>query len=181
MIRPAFFFDRDGVVNLDPDPEPYVVSWDQWKWTPGLFDLLADVKARGFATILVTSQRCVGKGLLLPQDLEILHGRMQEILGDLAFDTIRVHTGLPNDPIPPKPDPGMIVSAMEEHALDLSRSWLIGDADRDIAMANAAGVSHTIRVLGLKPVTVPALHAVRTLMQVQPLLETILGPRPARA
>src|SRR5439155_1547856 len=38
-----------------------------------------------------------------------------------------------------KPKPGMILEAARALALDLSRSWLIGDAPRDIAAGHAAG------------------------------------------
>ena len=176
MSRPGFFFDRDGVVNIDPDPDPYVLSWGQWRWNPGLFELLRDVKARGFVTILVTSQRCVGKGLLRREDLEGIHRTMQADLGELAFDDIRVYTGLPGDPVPPKPEPGMVMAAAADLGLDLSRSWLIGDADRDIAMAHAAGVARTIRVVGLKPEGVAADYRVQNLREVEGLLTDALGP-----
>lgn len=39
-----------------------------------------------------------------------------------------------------KPAPGMIRAAVRELSLDLSRSWLIGDAPRDIESALAAGL-----------------------------------------
>ncbi len=38
-----------------------------------------------------------------------------------------------------KPKPGMILRAAQNLALDLARSWLIGDAPRDIEAGNAAG------------------------------------------
>jgi D-glycero-D-manno-heptose 1,7-bisphosphate phosphatase len=40
-----------------------------------------------------------------------------------------------------KPQPGMILAAAGDLGLDLSRSWLIGDADRDIQAGIAAGLS----------------------------------------
>jgi len=180
MNRPGFFFDRDGVVNIDPDPEPYVLSWDEWRWSPGIFELLREVKARGFLTILVTSQRCVGKGLLRRDELAVIHRTMQAELGELAFDDIRVYTGLPEDPVPPKPEPGMVLAAAQDHGIDLSRSWLIGDADRDISMAHAAGVAKTIRVEGLKAEVVPADYRVRQLSEVHGILADALGPCPPR-
>jgi histidinol phosphatase-like enzyme len=41
----------------------------------------------------------------------------------------------------------MIFRAQHEHGLDLTRSWLVGDHDRDIQMAVNAGVPHTVRIL----------------------------------
>ena len=41
----------------------------------------------------------------------------------------------------------MILKAQAEHGLDLTRSWLVGDHDRDIQMAINAGVPRTVRIL----------------------------------
>ena len=41
-----------------------------------------------------------------------------------------------------KPRPGMILQAERELSLDLSRSWMIGDALSDLQAGRAAGVGH---------------------------------------
>ena len=41
----------------------------------------------------------------------------------------------------------MIFRARDEHGIDLSRSWLVGDHDRDIQMAINAGLPRTVRIL----------------------------------
>ena len=165
MSRPAFFFDRDGVVNRDPAPEPYVLSWDQWSWNPGAKELIAQI-ARHFVPILVTSQKGVGKGLMTRETLDDIHARLQNELGDSRFAEIYAFTGLPDDLNQPKPDPQMILRAAESHGLDLAKSWLIGDADRDIEMAKRAAIGHTIRVRGLKPIGVEAEFTVDRLQDV---------------
>ncbi len=76
------------------------------------------------------------------ETLDRIHERMASLLAaeGTAFDAVYSHTGTGGpDDYPPKPDPGMIFAAAERFALDLRQSWLIGDADRDIAMAVAAG------------------------------------------
>lgn len=154
--RAGFFFDRDGVVNMDPHPEPYVLSWQQWRWQPEIHELLQVVKDRGFATILVTSQRGVGKRLMSQEDLDAIHERMQSELGDLAFDAIHAFTGTPESPFPAKPDPAMVLAGLETLDLDPAQSWLIGDADRDIAMGRKAGLGTLVRFRGLKDIGIEA-------------------------
>jgi histidinol-phosphate phosphatase family protein len=161
--RPAVFFDRDGVVNRSPGDAYYVLSWDQFEFSPGIFDVLKAVKDRGYIAILVTSQKAVGKGLLSQAGLDDIHRQMQGRLRDEAgceFDAIYAFTGTPDCRHRPKPNPEMILTAAKEHGIDLSRSWMIGDADRDIEMANAAGLKGTIRVISEKPVTVEATETV---------------------
>lgn len=149
----AFFLDRDGVVNQDPHPDPYILSWASWRWMPGIFPLLEEIKRQGYLTILVTSQKGVGKGLMSPADLEDIHSRLQEALGGLRFDAIHAYTGLPDCPWEPKPSPQMVRAAAERFHIDLPGSWLVGDADRDIQMGRAAGVGTVVRLAGVSPVT----------------------------
>ena len=94
MPSPAFFFDRDGTVNLSPGPG-YVLQWQDFHFTPGVRDMLAAVKIHGWKSILVTSQQGVGKKLMSMETLHEIHTRMQEALGPAAaFDGIYVCTGL---------------------------------------------------------------------------------------
>jgi D-glycero-D-manno-heptose 1,7-bisphosphate phosphatase len=171
--RPAVFFDRDGVVNRSPGPG-YVLSWDQFVVSDGLADLLRWMKARDWLAVVVTSQKGVGKGLMSQTALDVIHQNLQTTLADeigSGFDAIYAYTGSPNCPHRPKPDPEMILTATNDFGIDLDRSWMIGDADRDIAMAVAAGVSRTIRVRSENPITVPAMFTVSDLMEAQIVLE----------
>lgn len=40
----------------------------------------------------------------------------------------------------------MLLDATRRHAIDLRRSWMIGDRETDIEAARRAGVAHTIRI-----------------------------------
>ncbi|MBL9178075.1 MAG: HAD family hydrolase [Verrucomicrobiaceae bacterium] len=146
--RPAVFFDRDGVVNVSPGAG-YVLRWEGFHFAPGIIEALALCRARGYATILVTSQQGVGKGLMTQTTLDAIHARMQAGLAAhaTAFDGIYACTHLSGTCTCRKPSPEMILRAQTDHSLDLTRSWLIGDHDRDIQMAINAGVPRTIRIL----------------------------------
>lgn len=156
-LRPAVFFDRDGVVNVSPGAG-YVLRWEDFHFAPGIIEALSFCKARGFATIVVTSQQGVGKNLMTQAALDDIHAHMQAELAkhDAAFDAIHACTHLSGTCTCRKPSPAMIFRARDEHDIDLSRSWLVGDHDRDIQMALNAGVPHTIRILSTHPPQVAA-------------------------
>ena len=99
MKRPAVFFDRDGVVNLSPGPG-YVLSWEDFHFSPGIKEALHLCKTRGYALVLATSQQGVGKGLMSQAELDGIHARMQAELAahDAAFDGIYACTCLSKDP-----------------------------------------------------------------------------------
>lgn len=178
-LRPAVFFDRDGVVNRSPGAG-YVLSWNDFHFSPGLIDALRLCKKRGYATILVTSQQGVGKGLMTQADLDHIHAQMQRALTqeNAAFDAIYACTCLSSEPncTCRKPSPEMIHRAATEHHLDLDLSLLVGDYDRDIQMAIHAGIPITIRILADNhPTTVPANHTLIGTDSLATLLATLLS------
>ena len=154
MSRPCVFFDRDGVVNVSPGPG-YVLRPEDFHLQAGITDCLKIAHERGYVTVLVTSQRCVGKGLISEDGLAAIHSKMQAELGG-GFRDIFAFTGLPGTETWEKPSPVMIQLAAEKHDIDLENSWMIGDADRDIEMAHRARIKRTIRVTGEREVTIPA-------------------------
>jgi histidinol-phosphate phosphatase family protein len=176
-MHPAFFFDRDGVVNRSPG-DGYVLRREDFHLNAGIPETLTFLRTSGFKLVLVTSQQGVGKGLMTQTELDRIHAFMQEELGaHAAFDAIYSCTCLADDPACScrKPSPEMILRAAEEQDLDLSRSWLVGDADRDIQMAANAGVPHTIRIRGDKPLKTAASHVLDSISELQFLLRRLLA------
>jgi histidinol-phosphate phosphatase family protein len=175
-MEPAFFFDRDGVINRSPG-EGYVLNWEDFHFSDGLVESLLWLKQRGFKLVVVTSQQGVGKGLMTQADLDHIHDCMQAelIRHGAGFDAIYSCTCLASDPgcTCRKPAAEMILKAAAALDLDLGRSWMIGDHDRDIQMAVNAGVPHTIRVLGEKPARVPAIHTVSSMTELPSLLRSL--------
>ena len=179
MIRGArtcVFFDRDGVVNRSPG-EGYVLSPEDFVLNPGIPEALSLLRDNGILAVVVTSQKCVRKGLITRDDLARIHGKMTSLLSESGnrFDAVYAHTGDGGEgDYPAKPDPGMILAAAERFGIDLRQSWIVGDADRDIQMGSLAGLGGTIRILGSKPVGAPANHTLNSTMDLAPLLKLIL-------
>ena len=175
MPRPAIFFDRDGVINVSPG-DGYVLGWDAFHFNEGIMEATRLCHERGYALVLVTSQQGVGKGLITQAALDDMHARMQAALAaeGAAFDQIEACTHLNGTCTCRKPSPEMIHTAAAALDLDLSRSWLIGDHDRDIQMAINAGVPHTIRVLSHHQPGVAATHTVGSTGDLPALLKVVL-------
>ena len=125
-LRPAVFFDRDGVVNVSPG-EGYVLREEDFHLSPGIIEALAICKQRGFQLILVTSQQGVGKGLMTQATLDAIHAGMQRTLAAAggAFDGIYSCTHLSGTCTCRKPSPEMILRAQKEHQLDLALPSLL--------------------------------------------------------
>lgn len=146
---PCVFFDRDGIVNHPPDDEKrYVLHEDEFHLLPGFTDALRVVLEKGYKAVIVTNQSGVGKGRMSQADLDRIHAKLHALL---AAEGLAVHDVIEctaTDDAHPnrKPNPGMLLEAARKHHLDLSRSWMIGDQEKDVIAGRRAGVAKTVKV-----------------------------------
>ena len=144
--RPAVFLDKDGTLIEDV---PYNVDPDQIRLAPGVGEGLAQLRAAGFRLIVVSNQSGVARGLFSESALGGVEDRISELLAGFGVDLDGFYY-CPHHPegVEPryamtcecrKPAPGLILKAAREHAVDLDRSWFIGDILNDVEAAHRAG------------------------------------------
>jgi len=146
----AVFLDRDGVINdLVPDPEtgtpesPYGV--DDVRLMPDAAEAIKRLHDDGWFLVAASNQPAAAKGIATIEQLQLVHHRIVELLAHegAALDDWRYCFHHPDFTGPcdcRKPAPGMLLDAAEEHNVDLARSWMVGDADRDVEAGRRAGV-----------------------------------------
>ena len=146
-LRPALFFDRDGVVNQSPGPG-YVNHLDDFHLLPGFADCVRAGAAKGLPSLVVTNQRGVARGLTPPEQLDAMHRHLRGALALDGLELLDILVCTADDPAHPdrKPNPGMLLAAAARHGLDLSRSWMIGDRESDVRTGLRAGVAATVLV-----------------------------------
>jgi D-glycero-D-manno-heptose 1,7-bisphosphate phosphatase len=144
----AIFLDRDGVINRKAPVGGYIPKWDDIQFLPEVFASVSALCRVGFKVIVVTNQRGVALGKIRLVDLKDIHARMKArfahhgaVLADIYFcpHDISEHC------LCRKPKPGMLLRAAQDHALDLSTCWLIGDAASDIEAGKSVGC-RTVRI-----------------------------------
>lgn len=154
-MRKAIFFDRDGVINYRPVGD-YVKSPAEFAFCPDLFDFLLHVKNLGYLAIVITNQQGVGKGKMSLEELHSVHKYMQDKLLSaigVCFDDIYYCTSLASTgDIRRKPNPGMLLEAIEKYNIDITQSYMIGDSESDVEAGRRAG----IRTIFLTPSLVGA-------------------------
>lgn len=140
-MRPAVFLDRDGVIN--ENRAAYVRSWADVVIYPQALAALARLKAAGWPVVIVTNQSMVGRGLVSRAAAEGINRQLVAAIANNGGQIDRVYM-CPHAPEANcdcrKPQPGLLLQAAEELALDLKRSIMVGDALSDIGAARAAGV-----------------------------------------
>lgn len=139
---PTVILDRDGVLDRRPPRAEYVRSPDEFHWLPGALDALRILREAGFRVIVVSNQAGINKGAMTAADLDSVTEHMRGE-AQAAGGRIDAVYHCPHDwdegCACRKPRPGMLFAAQREHHLDLSRTWFIGDDDRDRQAADAAG------------------------------------------
>ncbi len=145
-LKPAIFLDRDGTLNEEvdflSDPELLVLI-------PGAAAAVARLNALGVPVVVVTNQSGIGRGKYGWQDFAAVMERMESLLA-LENAWINAVYASPHhqhaqgeyavaDHPERKPNPGMLLRAAEEHGLDLSRSWMVGDKALDLEAGRRAG------------------------------------------
>ena len=141
MLRPAVFLDRDGVLvrPVVRDNLPYApLSLDEFAILPGTAEAVELLRSAGFAAIVITNQPEVQRGTLDPALLAEFHRLLRAAV--FVDDILACcHDDVDDCPCR-KPKPGMILEAARHHGLDLARSFVIGDTERDLGAARAAGL-----------------------------------------
>jgi D-glycero-D-manno-heptose 1,7-bisphosphate phosphatase len=140
MARRAVFLDRDGTLNADR--ADYVKRLEELSWLPGVFEPLRRLNEAGFELIVVTNQAAVAKRLTHEEEIERIHRVMASQLAQNGIQVAGFYY-CPHDDRDDcecrKPRPGLLLRAAEELDIDLSRSWIVGDRERDLAAGWAAG------------------------------------------
>jgi D-glycero-D-manno-heptose 1,7-bisphosphate phosphatase len=137
--RQAVFLDRDGTLIRDAG---YLADPAQVELLPHTIAGLKLLHARGLLLIVVSNQSGVGRGMFAPAALEQVHGRMVELLAEhqVALDRAYYCLHAPWDGCAcRKPLPGLIQQAANEVAIDLTRSFMVGDKASDIVAGRRAG------------------------------------------
>ena len=145
--RPAVFLDRDGTLSAEAD---WVTKAVDLGLLPFAAQAIATLSRAGYAVVLATNQSAVARGLITERELAEIHAHMARELarGGARLDGVYTCPHHPSEGSAPyrrececrKPKPGMLLAAARDLGLDLRRSWVIGDAERDLAAGAAAGV-----------------------------------------
>jgi histidinol-phosphate phosphatase family protein len=146
MSVPAVFLDKDGTLI---DDLPYNVDPARIRLAPGALEGVARLHACGFVLVVVTNQAGVALGMFQEAALRAVERRLQALVGDAGVALAAMYW-CPHHPAGRvgryaiecgcrKPQPGLLRRAARDLAIDLERSWMVGDILDDVEAGRRAG------------------------------------------
>jgi len=147
----ALFLDRDGIINLD---YAYVHKKEDFEFVDGIFDLCRHAKELGFLIFVITNQAGIAREYYTEEDFLKLTDWMCKVFNNEGIEISKVYF-CPFHPIHGvgdykkdsyfrKPNPGMILQAINEFNIDVLNSVLIGNKMTDIQAGITAGLETNI-------------------------------------
>ncbi len=141
--------DRDGVIN--EDSPAFVKSVAEWREIPGALDAIARLKRAGYRVAVCTNQSGLARGLLRPETLQAIHGKLISGLAErqVELDGLRFCPHGPDDGCDcRKPRPGMLLATLDELSVTADQAIFVGDSLRDQQAAAAAGCGFALVLTG---------------------------------
>jgi len=146
MLNWGVFLDCDGVIVRQID---HLNRAEDLELIEGAGEAIARLNDAEIPVIVVTNQAGIAKGYLTIADLEEIHARLYSELGKHGahLDALYYCPHHPQATVTEyvkdcpcrKPGTGMLARARDEHGIDPSLSYLVGDSTSDILAGTRAG------------------------------------------
>jgi D-glycero-D-manno-heptose 1,7-bisphosphate phosphatase len=138
----AVFLDRDGVLNQEMGD--YVCRFEDFHILDN-FNALKTLHDKGYLLIVATNQGGLAKGWYTEDELAKMHRYLKEEYHKHGVELTDIfycphHPDFTGDCDCRKPKPGLLLQGIQKYNIDPSKSYFIGDRERDIEAGAAAGV-----------------------------------------
>ena len=146
-LRPACFFDRDGVLNVE---KGYIYRIKDFQWIEGAIAAIKFLKDNGYYVFVTTNQSGIARGYYTEKDVITLHDLMnsQLMMNDTKIDDFFYSPYHPdfknkfkNLSHLRKPETGMLDMAFKKWNFKKKGSFMIGDQITDVKCAQKFGIN----------------------------------------
>jgi D-glycero-D-manno-heptose 1,7-bisphosphate phosphatase len=155
---------RDGILN--EFREGHVTAPEEWVPVPGALDAVARLNHAGWHVVVATNQSGIGRGMIDMNAVNQVHAHMLRQLQTQGarLDAVFFCPHTPEDGCKcRKPQPGLLLDIGQRYGVSLAQVPMVGDTERDLLAAQAAGCQpHLVlsgRARDLQPEAVQALLA----------------------
>jgi len=140
--RRILFLDRDGTLIIEPE-DFQIDSLEKLELVDAVIPALLKLKAAGYEFVIVSNQDGLGTASNPLENFQPPHDKMLSLFASQGINFVAEHIdphfqsdGSPNR----KPGIGMLLDYLKSGELDLEDSWVIGDRQTDLQLAENMGI-----------------------------------------
>jgi D-glycero-D-manno-heptose 1,7-bisphosphate phosphatase len=138
----AVFLDRDGVLNEEIGD--YVCRFEDFNILDN-YAALKTLQDKGYILLVATNQGGLAKGWYSEEELAKMHLHLKDQYKKHGVQITDIfycphHPNFTGDCDCRKPKPGLLLQGIQKYNIDPSKSYFIGDRERDVEAGTAAGV-----------------------------------------
>jgi D-glycero-D-manno-heptose 1,7-bisphosphate phosphatase len=141
--------DRDGTINHDSDQ--YIKSPEEWRPIKGSLEAIARLTQADYRVVVATNQSGIARGLFDTRTLFAIHETLLRALAQVGgrIDAFFFCPHRDEDRCAcRKPQPGMLLEVARRFNVALDDTCMVGDAQRDLEAAAAAGAKPVLVLTG---------------------------------
>lgn len=140
--RRILFLDRDGTLIIEPG-DKQIDSLEKLELVDDVIPALLELKAAGYEFVIVSNQDGLGTASNPIEDFQPPHDKMLVLFASqgIRFTAEHINPHFENENSPDrKPGIGMVLDYLKSGELNLDDSWVIGDRQADLQLAENMGI-----------------------------------------
>lgn len=143
MQKKYLFIDRDGTLIQEPEDQQ-IDHVEKLVLMPDVIPALLQLKQAGYTFIMISNQDGLGTNSFPKGDFLLVQNLLLRILDSqgINFENILICPHFTNDNCEcRKPKLGLVLNYLREQTMDRERSYVIGDRETDILLAENMGLT----------------------------------------